>query len=395
MSSRNPVRCVLVDPSLFTAPYDAALTDGLLAAGVEPLWVTRPTRRGDEQELPSTYVAPLFYTRSDELSGWLAPLRPALKGLDHLVGLARLFKLVSQFDPHVVHFQWTVLPLLDAMAVLLLRWRCPVVLTVHDPVPFNGERQSLAQRLGFDLPIRLADRVIVHTRSGRHTLVRRGIPAQKIVVIPHGPLRLQIAPQARSRQQRDPRWTFVLFGQIKPYKGLDVLVEALALLSPEIRQQTRVIVAGRPYMSVDGIQARIRQLGLEDVIELRLERLSEQEMADLFALADCFVFPYREIDASGVYFLAKPLGKWLIASRVGVFVEDMREGVDGALVPSGETRALSAALREAILERPSRPRTSVNDSWNDIGRATRLLYEEAICAPALQPRFSQGGDADV
>lgn len=392
MKREDVLRCVLVDPSLFTGPYDAALTGGLAAVHVHPLWVTRPTRRGDDQEIPTQYAAPIFYTRTDT-AGVPAPLRPVLKGVAHAFGLARLIALIARYRPDVVHVQWTVVPLLDAVAIWLLRRRYPVLLTVHDPVPFNGQRLPLLQRLGFDLPIRLAHRVIVHTRSGQRTLVARGIDPAKIAVVAHGVLPLRARP--RRQTPRDTRWTFVLFGELKPYKGLDLLVEALALLRPEVRQQARVIVAGRARMPLADIEARIAALALEDAIELRPERLSEQAMADLFACTDCFVFPYREIDASGVYFLVKGLGKWLIASRVGIFAEDLREAAAGTLVPSGDVHALAAALEHAILERPAHQPTAATDSWLEIARSTRALYEEVLQERAGQPCLSRTGDADA
>ena len=79
--SPEPIRAVLVDPSLFTAPYDAALTQGLVEAGVEPTWAVRPVRAGDREELPSRYVEPFFY-RWVERAGFLpGKVRDALKGV--------------------------------------------------------------------------------------------------------------------------------------------------------------------------------------------------------------------------------------------------------------------------------------------------------------------------
>src|SRR6185369_16754140 len=104
----------------------------------------------------------------------------------------------------------------------------------------------------------------------------------------------------------------------------------------------------------------------------------EEEMAAVFAEADCFVFPYRQIDASGVYFLVKGLGKWLIASRVGIFAEDVVEGTDGALVASEDIAELARELRRSIEERPRRAPVAVADSWTGIGRATRAQYLRAI-----------------
>ena len=374
--TRGP-RVLLVDPSLFTAPYDAALTDGLLAAGVEPTWATRPTRRADRQELPLARTDPFFYRRTDEAAWLRGPLKSIAKGLAHFAGLATLLRRVARTRPDVVHVQWIVVPPLDVIAMALLRRRGPLVLTVHDTVPFNGQKMSWLQRVGHDWPTRLAHRLVVHTRAGRDALVARGVPAAKIAVIPHGPLRLAVAPPAEL-PPRDPRWTFVLFGEVKPYKGLDVLVEALAALDPALRAQARVIVAGRPRMDLAPLLARIESLGLAPHLELRLQRQSDEQMALLFAQADCFVFPYRQIDASGVYFLVKSFGAWMIASRVGIFADDIAEGRDGVLVPPEDVAALAAALADAIERRPPRRPLALENSWAGIGQATRALYEETM-----------------
>jgi glycosyltransferase involved in cell wall biosynthesis len=382
MSAPNPMRVLLVDPSLFTAPYDAALNGGLVANGVAPTWLVRPTRDGDRQEIPEEYVDDFFYRRTERMTFLPQRLRTLAKGLAHALGLARLVGRVLVRPPDVVHFQWLVVPPLDALAIRLIALRCPVVLTVHDTVPFNGEHLSLLQNLAAGLPLRLSQRLIVHTRAGRDRLLQRGLPADKVAVIPHGPLQLHTLPSPKARDQQsagrraDQRLTFVMFGEIKPYKGPDVLIEALSQLPPSLRRRARVIIAGRPRMEMAPLLARIAALGLEETIEVWARRLTEAEMADLFDLADCFVFPYRQIDASGVYFLTKALGKWIIASRVGIFAEDVQEGVQGALVPPEDAAQLSAALARAIAERPVPKATSPSLAWFDIGRATRKIYDQ-------------------
>lgn len=384
----NPstLNVLLVDPSLFTAPYDAALTEGLLAAGVQPTWAVRPTRKGDRSELPEAHVDAFFYKVIDEAPGLPRALRALAKGLSHAIGLLQLCRRVVVRRPAVVHFQWVVVPPLDTLAILFIRMRCPVVLTVHDTVPFNGERMSLLQNLAFDLPIKLADRVIVHTLAGRERLVKRGVAAGKLAVIPHGPLRLQATPSPAGLRRDDPRWSFVLFGEIKPYKGLDVLIEAVARLPADVRRQSRFIVAGRPRMDLAPLQARIAELKLDDAIELRPQRLSEQEMADLFAQAHAFVFPYRQIDASGVYYLVKSLGKWMIASRVGIFAEDLQHGTQGALVLPEDIGALSTALADAVIHRSMPRPLPPGSTWAGIGVTTRVLYQQAIDARSARAR---------
>lgn len=384
MSGQRSIRAMLVDPSLFTAPYDGALTEGLLAAGVDAIWATRPTRRGDRDEIPPKRMDAFFYRHVDDAARLPRRVRALLKGLSHLVGLCGLVLRVYKRRPDIVHFQWTVLPYLDALAILILRWRQPVVLTVHDPVPFNGERISFLQSQGFDLPIRLADKVIVHTQAGRQTLIGRGVPAEMVAVIPHGPLRLtvRLPGQRPSAAAHEERWTFLLFGEIKPYKGIDLLIEALGILPEATRRRVRVIVAGRPRMDLAPIVERISQLGLRDIVDLWPQRVSEEEMATLFNETDCFLFPYRQIDASGVYFLVKSLGKWIIASRAGVFAEDLREGTHGALVPPEDIKALSQAIEFASQARPKPRPVALEDCWTAIGNATRNLYQQALDARA-------------
>jgi glycosyltransferase involved in cell wall biosynthesis len=379
-SSRSALSVLLVDPSLFTAPYDAALTEGLLLTGTQVCWATRPTRKGDRQELPLACTDAFFYRRVDQL-GWLpGPLKSAAKGVAHLGGLLTLLRRVRARQPDVVHLQWVVVPPLDVLAMALIRrWR-PLVFTVHDTVPFNGQKMSWLQRFGHDGPLRQAHRLIVHTRSGRDALLARGVPAEKIAIVPHGPLRLSVAAPTRSAP-RDPRWTCVLFGEIKPYKGLDLLIEAVAALPEQDRAQLRVVVAGRPRMDIEPLLARIAELDLGAQFDVRPERQSEEQMAMLFDEADCFLFPYRQIDASGVYFLVKGRGKWLIASRVGVFSEDIAPDLDGALVPPEDVAALSGALQHAVRHRPVPDAArAAAGSWTEIGQSTLALYRDAITA---------------
>lgn len=367
---------LLVDPSLYTAPYDAALTEGLLAAGVQPTWATRPVRRGDRMELPPERTDAFFYRRIDEARAVPAALRPLFKGGAHLAGIVRLLRKVRREKPHVVHYQWVVVPLFDVAAMALMRRWCALVLTVHDTVAYNGQGMALPQRLGHHLAATLADQVIVHTRSGRQKLLQRGVPGERISVIPHGPLRLPLATE--SPGARDPRWTMVLFGEIKPYKGLDLLIEAVGLLAPALRRQMRVLVAGRPRMEMAPLTSRIAALGVAEQFELRLGRVPEDGMARLFAEADGFLFPYRQVDASGVYYLVKSLGKWMIASRVGVFEEEALAEPHGTLVPPGDVPALARALQHAIVARPRGCAPRGATAWSDIGRATRALYERAL-----------------
>ena len=380
MNTSDSIRALLVDPSLFVAPYDAELHQGLTAAGVEPRWTVRPWRMGELPLLSKAAVDQLFYRRADAWTFLPRQVRALVKGLSHFFGLARLLRRAAEWRADVVHFQWAVVPALDALAFVLLQRKRPVILTVHDTVPFNGERLSWMQTWALHLPMRKADALIVHTAAGKETLQRQGFQEEKIWVIPHGPLTLQATPSPRSRLQRDARtWECVLCGEIKHYKGADLLVEAVGRLPESVRRQAHFVIAGIPRIDITALRERIAALDLRGCVEIRDWRHSDQEVADLLSGANCIVFPYRQIDASGVYFLVKGLGKWLIATRVGIFAEDIIEGEHGELIPPNDPQALAAALEEAITQRKA-ARKSVGgpDSWAAIGQTTRQLYTDVL-----------------
>jgi glycosyltransferase involved in cell wall biosynthesis len=280
-----------------------------------------------------------------------------------------------------------LLPLLDGAAIWLLRKFRPVLLTVHDSVPFNGHRMPFFQRFAADLPIKLAQRVIVHSKTARQELARRGIAEEKIAVIPHGPLPLKAAPE--STGERDSRWTFAMFGYLKPYKGIDLVIEAAGLLRDRFQGRARFVIAGSAQMDIAPLRARIAELGIADMVELRIGYLSNEALAGLLDDADCILFPYRQIDASGAYYMAKPLGKWIIASAVGVFADDIIDGQTGALVPPSDSRALAQALEWAAENRAKPVQVGAASSWRDIGSLTKAQYRLASERMPADPRAAK------
>lgn len=372
---RAVLSVLLVDPSLFTAPYDAALSGGLQANAVRPVWATRALRPKEEDLLDATPTLPFFYPLTDgprrrTSAGWRA-----LKGLEHIVGLRRLEREADRFD--LVHFQWAALPTFDVRAVRRIRRKRPVVLTVHDIEPFNGRPVSAAQRGGYDAVLMAFDRLIVHGEQGREALLARGLPADRIHVVPHGVLPLRAAaPEARAD---DGRWRIVLFGRLQHYKGVDLLVEALGLIDPQTRARLEVIVAGEAQIAIEPIVARARELALGASLTVRAGRLSEDAMAGLLRSADAFVFPYRTIDASGVLHLVAELGRWLIASDIGAF-RAMIGGAHGSgdLVPPTDVQALADAIVRSIGQHPQTPPATGLPDWTQIGAMTRTVYQAAL-----------------
>jgi glycosyltransferase involved in cell wall biosynthesis len=307
----------------------------------------------------------------------------ALKAQEYLTNAACLVRWAAEGT--IFHLQWLPFPLADLAVLTAARRRGPVIVTVHDTEPFNGAPTSRLQSVGFAAALARAHRLIVHTASGRARLEAMGIPEGRIRVIPHGPL----GGGEGARHPQNERWTVVAFGKMRPYKGLDTLVEAVARLEPAVRRRLRVVIAGEPLMDLGPVARRIDALRLGGCVELLPRRFSEAEMDALFAGADAFVFPYREIEASGVLYRVQGYRRWLIASRLGAFAEAVEDGASGRLVPPEDVDALAAALAEGVRQRPV-PSAAVRVAdWSAIARATRATYAEARGAWLAEQRHTR------
>jgi glycosyltransferase involved in cell wall biosynthesis len=380
------MRIALIDPSLFTLPYDRALALGLGRIGHDVTLHGRALRSGDGSPAPLT-IRKSFYSVSESKLGLSlpGPFRLGVKGVDHAWSMWRLIKRLRREKPDVIHLQWLPLPVVDRAFLGALRQVAPVVLTVHDTNPFNGEASASIQRQGVETCLFRVDRLIVHTKQGEGRMRKLGIPAERITVLPHGML-VDRVPSAADAM--DGPLTFLLFGKIRPYKGADILIKAFAALPAELRAQARVRIVGKPYMDLAPLQAEAAAAGV--AVEIETGFVADEDIPALFSHGTVAAFPYREIEASGVLFLALAHGRPIIASRLGAFGELLTDGKQGSLVPPDDVPALTAALNRMISNRAFAASCAAEvqtlaasiPDWDAIAEATAAVYREAIRAAA-------------
>jgi len=383
------MRIAIIDPSEFSPPYDAALARGLGALGHR---VTLVGAAGGELgrvaglDHVGHFYRPLATPWGRRLP---AGLVRAAKGALHATDLARLPGLLRRLEVDAIHLQWAPLPLLDLAWLESLRRVAPVVLTVHDTLPYNGAEPWL-MAAGMRRLTRRADAVICHTDQGRRRLLRQGVAPDRLAVVPHGLLgaRVDVPPPAAGRIR------LLQLGKLKPYKGVDVLLEALARLDPAERAGLEVVIAGKPYLDAADLLARARGLGLEGTVRFRLGFLPETEMNSLLAGCDAMLFPYRDIEASGVLMQAVAHGHPVVASRIGVFAELLEHGRQALLVPPGDAGQLAQALRRlvanpaglgAMRDEMRALRDRIPD-WPAIAGRTVEVYAQAAGRRQAEPR---------
>lgn len=186
-----------------------------------------------------------------------------------------------------------------------LGWR--VVWTAHNIVPHDdtGEDRWLAEKLA-----RAADGVIVHTDAARKMLNTAFDVDCPVRVIPHGHYRDAYPPlidrDAARRQLglNGDRHVLLAFGQVRPYKGFQDLIERFRQTDLE----ATLIIAGNPRDRHAASALRSRTAD-DPRIRLDLRFHGRQETSLLFSAADRVVLPYRRVTTSGTLVLALSLGR--------------------------------------------------------------------------------------
>lgn len=148
---------------------------------------------------------------------------------------------------------------------------------------------------------------------------------------------------ALERLNLDPQYRYLLFfGLVRAYKGLDLLLEAMA--DERLRSYSlRLLVAGEFYEGKEGYLEQIRSLGLSETVVVRDEFIPDEQVKDYFNAADMVVQPYKSATQSGVTQIAYHFEKPMLVTHVGGLEEIVSNGKVGYAI-SPEAHAIADAL---------------------------------------------------
>jgi D-inositol-3-phosphate glycosyltransferase len=180
---------------------------------------------------------------------------------------------------------------------------------------------------------------------------------------------------------RDRRIALFL-GLIRPYKGVDLLLDAVAGLST--RSDWLIVIAGEPWGGLGGVLERqVDELGIRSRVRLDLRWIPEGEVPTLLAAADLVILPYRRGSQSAVAPMALAQGVPVLSTAVGGVPEVVRDGVNGVIVPPGDPGAITAALESLapgrLAELGAGALRSAGDlTWKDYAIALENLLHEIV-----------------
>lgn len=124
----------------------------------------------------------------------------------------------------------------------------------------------------------------------------------------------------------------LFFGLVRAYKGLDLLLEAMA--DERLRKYpVRLLVAGEFYEGKEGYLEQIQSFGLGKTVVVRDEFIPDDQVKDYFNASDMVVQPYKSATQSGVTQIAYHFEKPMLVTNVGGLEEIVPHGKVGYAVP--------------------------------------------------------------
>jgi D-inositol-3-phosphate glycosyltransferase len=291
----------------------------------------------------------------------------------------RTSKLIVQQQPDLVVIQWWTTfwaPAYAWLASALRRKGIRVVFIIHNVIPhearfFDRPLARLALKQGSAYvaqTMREKDRLLALLPGGKVELCT--LPVYSMFTG-------QTIPRAEARknlgvEENVPLLLF--FGIVRAYKGLKVLIEAMAQMS-EADQRPVLLVAGEIWEDKDSYRQLIKRLGLEERVRLEDRYVPDEEAAVMFSAADMLVAPYLGGTQSGAAGMALGCGLPMVVSEVvaaGIALENQR---NVRVVPAGDVQALAEAIRQMLQQRREEVRAepAPDDWWRLVSTLEALI----------------------
>lgn len=223
----------------------------------------------------------------------------------------------------------------------VLRWSAGrdsrIVGIVHNVIPHDSGKLSEAL-MGF--LVRSLHHLIVHGNDARKDAEKMGVSREAISVATLPSPWPESERPVKSKYLGPLRLLF--FGTVRPYKGLDILLEAVARV-PGVT----LTVAGEFWEPLKSYNTLITRLGIGDRVTILSGYVPADDFGKVFSEADVLVLPYRRGTGSIVKEVGFRFGLPAIVTQVGSISEGVEHNVNGLVVAPGSVGELADALRIA------------------------------------------------
>lgn len=231
------------------------------------------------------------------------------------------------------------------LARLFAKYPVRITALVDNIVPHEKRPGDLLLARYF---VRSCDDFVVMSRAVEEaicTFLPENTEPQQVRFSPHPVYDIYGDPIAKAEARRHlglPREVplVLFFGLIRPYKGLDLLLEALSYV-PEVH----ALIAGECYGDWQPYNTLIEQYHLQERLHVHPYFIPNDKVGLYFSAADLVVQPYRSATQSGISQIAYHFEKPIVVTNVGGLPETVRHGISGYVVPP-EAKAIAETIHD-------------------------------------------------
>ncbi len=296
------------------------------------------------------YPSFLFPGKTQEESGEGIHAAPAPQLVDSInpFNWIAVGRSLRKQQPDLVIFKYW-LPFFGPCFGTIARWvkrgtRTKVLFICDNIIPHEHRPFDVAfTRYAF----RPVDYFIVQSRAVEQQL-KEFWPGATYRLVPHPVYNIFGNPMDKQEARRalgiPGARVLLFFGYVRAYKGLQVLIRAIASLPPEM--DVRLMVVGEFYDDEQKYRTLVRELDVEDRIIFNSDYVANDKVGRYFSASDAVVLPYISATQSGIAQIAYNFDKPVIATDVGGLAEVIIDGKTGYVVPPEDASRLAAAIKK-------------------------------------------------
>jgi D-inositol-3-phosphate glycosyltransferase len=384
---------LVIDACQFSANYNYCLLDALAKKGERIIYTTTKFAHGHIPDPPDVMVFRCFFFLA-RLAGTVTSsvsVRRFLRAIEYPLNLLILLAFVLIKHIKVVHFIWVVSPQLDYLLIGLLQLTgCRIVYTAHNPFPHEPKAGDIRK---YSRIYQRVDHVIALTNYTRNEIMAHcGIPAGKISVLPHGNYEALFSRYGcnddlanKVRQKAAGRKIIAFLGHIRPYKGLEVFVDAFGLIKQRMPQSFFLVASSVLMGDKRDWEEKLTENCKPDDLWTDLRFVPVEDIKAYLSVIDVLVQPYISASQSGNTVMAYAAGVPVISTNVGGLAEMTEDGKTGYIIAPNDPEAIANAVSKCFkddnyekMSHNARRAAAEQFNWEKIAEQTAAVYWQVM-----------------
>lgn len=282
-----------------------------------------------------------------------------------------IIKKAKSWTPDIYYISFNALP----YGILLYRLLLPlkkVVIACHNVTTPKGATNEKIQSIYTNLWLKTFKNIQVFSKSQQYELEKQYTGKNVL----YAPLAIKDYgnPSLVFDKNNSEVIRFLFFGNILPYKRVDILIKSAQLLYEKGVRNFKVRIAG----NCKHWEMYSTLIKYNEIFELNIKRIPNEDVANLFADSHYFVMPYQDIAQSGAITVAFRYNVPTIVSDIPQFAEFVENGKTGLTFQSENVESLSFVLEQVIKDR---------SEYKQLCENQRLFTEQELSLDSIITRY--------